>query len=151
MLPKLWTEGLAFYLDGVGFTDKYNPYDQALAPRAMAWRKPADGLSFQQTAKASHEGSGGSSLTNIPFFPYISLQVSSNRREIIGVPPKRSPIQTKKQNKAKRKHYNCKFETFKYWYSFDLSTIYISQNCLWYKDEEVFPSWMSVQRVSFIR
>jgi len=57
--PTVWTEGLAFYLDGVGFTHKYNPHDQALAPRTMAWRKPADGLSFQQTAKGSHEGSGG--------------------------------------------------------------------------------------------
>ena len=25
----------------------------------MAWRKPSDGLSFNQTAKGTHEGSGG--------------------------------------------------------------------------------------------
>ena len=55
----VWTEGIAFYLDGVGFTHKYNPHDQALAPRTMAWRRPADGLSFQQTSKGSHEGSCG--------------------------------------------------------------------------------------------
>lgn len=57
--PTIWTDGIGFYLDGTGFTHKYNPYDQALAPRTMAWRKPSDGLKFQQTAKGSHEGSGG--------------------------------------------------------------------------------------------
>ncbi len=55
----IWTEGISFYLDGVGFTHKYNPHDQALAPRTMAWRKPSDGLSYNQTSKGSHEGSGG--------------------------------------------------------------------------------------------
>ena len=57
--PTLWTEGVAFYLDGVGFTHKYNPFDQAMAPRTMAWRKPRDGLCLNQTAKGSHEGTGG--------------------------------------------------------------------------------------------
>ena len=56
---SIWTEGIGFYLDGTGFTHKYNPYDQALAPRTMAWRKPSDGLNFQQTAQGSHAGSGG--------------------------------------------------------------------------------------------
>ena len=50
---------MSFYLDGVGFTHKYNPHDQLLAPRTMAWRKPSDGLSHNQTSKGSHEGSGG--------------------------------------------------------------------------------------------
>ena len=59
LAKTVWTEGVAFYLDGVGFTHKYNPHDQALAPRTMAWRRPADGLSFQQTSKGSHEGCGG--------------------------------------------------------------------------------------------
>ena len=57
--PSVWTKGVSFYLDGVGFTHKYNPHDQSLAPRTMAWRKPSDGLCFSQTAKGSHEGSGG--------------------------------------------------------------------------------------------
>ena len=57
--PSVWTKGLSFYLDGVGFTHKYNPHDQSLAPRTMAWRKASDGLSFNQTSKGSHEGSGG--------------------------------------------------------------------------------------------
>jgi len=55
----LWTTGLAFYLDGVGFTHKYNPYDQAKAPRSMVWRRPRDGLTFERTARGSHEGTGG--------------------------------------------------------------------------------------------
>ena len=57
--PTLWTHGIFFYLDGVGFTDKTNPFDQAMSPRSMMWRKPQDGLNFQRTAKGSHEGSGG--------------------------------------------------------------------------------------------
>ena len=57
--PSVWTKGVSFYLDGVGFTHKYNPHDQSLAPRTMAWRKPSDGLSFNQTSKGSHEGSSG--------------------------------------------------------------------------------------------
>jgi hypothetical protein len=52
-------KNVSFYLDGVGFTHKYNPHDQLLAPRTMAWRKPSDGLSHNQTSKGSHEGSGG--------------------------------------------------------------------------------------------
>ena len=57
--PSVWTTGMSFYLDGVGFTHKYNPHDQSLAPRTMAWRKPSDGLSYNQTSKGSHEGSRG--------------------------------------------------------------------------------------------
>ena len=55
----MWTKGSAFYLDGVGFTPKYNQHEQALVPRPMSWRKPAGSLCFQQTAKGSHEGRGG--------------------------------------------------------------------------------------------
>ena len=57
--PSLWTSGISFYLDGVGFTHKTNPFDQAMSPRSMMWRKPQDGLCFQKTSKGSHEGSGG--------------------------------------------------------------------------------------------
>ena len=57
--PKIWTEGIAFYLDGTGFTRKYNPLDQARSPPTMSWRRPADGLPFQHTVKGSHEGTGG--------------------------------------------------------------------------------------------
>ena len=56
---NLWQDEIAFYLDGVGFTHKYNPFDQAQAPRTMAWRRPHDGLDFERTTKGSHEGVGG--------------------------------------------------------------------------------------------
>ena len=56
---NIWTEGIAFYFDGVGFAHKYNPYDQAMSPKTMTWRWPHDGLSFERTAKGSHEGTGG--------------------------------------------------------------------------------------------
>ena len=58
LAPTVWKDGIAFYLDGVGFTHKVNPRNQSLAPRTMAWRRPRDGLSYNQTAKGSHEGSG---------------------------------------------------------------------------------------------
>ena len=63
LVPTVWTDGIAFYLDEVGFTHKVNPRDQSLAPRTMAWRKPRDGLSYNQTAKGSYEGSGGRTAT----------------------------------------------------------------------------------------
>ena len=60
-LPKdFWTKDVEFYLDGASFTHKMNPFDQARAPRAMAWRKPGQGLDFGFTAKGRHEGTGGS-------------------------------------------------------------------------------------------
>ena len=59
--PKdFWTGGVEFYLDGASFTHKMNPLDQAIAPRAMVWRKPGKGLDFGFTLKRSHEGTGGS-------------------------------------------------------------------------------------------
>lgn len=56
---KLWTEGIAFYLDGVSFTHRYHPLDQAQAPKTMVWRKAHERLHFGLTAKGSHEGNGG--------------------------------------------------------------------------------------------
>ena len=46
-------------MDGASFTHKMNPFDQARAPRAMAWRKPGQGFDFGFTGKGSHEGTGG--------------------------------------------------------------------------------------------
>ena len=57
--PSIWTEGIAFYLDGSGFTHKFKPFDQARTPTTMTWRRASDGLNFDRTAKGSHEGTGG--------------------------------------------------------------------------------------------
>ena len=55
----IWTKNIAFYLDGVSFTHKTNPADEAKAPRGRIWRKANKGLNRACTAKGSHEGSGG--------------------------------------------------------------------------------------------
>ena len=56
---EIWTKGIAFYLDGVGFQHKYNPFEEAISSKTMAWRKRNEGLSQHCTAKGSHVGSGG--------------------------------------------------------------------------------------------
>ena len=48
---------ICFYLDGVSFNNKYNPLDDALAPKGKIWRKRKEGLSV--TAKGTHIGLGG--------------------------------------------------------------------------------------------
>ena len=57
--PNIWTHGICFYLDGVSFTHKYNPSDQARAPKTTAWRRRNEGLKYKCTTKGSHEGTGG--------------------------------------------------------------------------------------------
>lgn len=57
--PEVWTEQMAFYVDGVSFTYKRRPKDQALAPRGRVWRKKSEGLVRGCTAKGSKEGTGG--------------------------------------------------------------------------------------------
>ena len=57
--PNFWKQGVSFYLDGVSFTHKFNPADQARAPKTIAWRRPNEGLKYKCTAKGSHEGTGG--------------------------------------------------------------------------------------------
>ena len=49
--------GIYFYLDGVSFHHKYNPLDDARAPKGKIWRKRKGGRSV--TAKGTHVGSGG--------------------------------------------------------------------------------------------
>lgn len=58
----VWTQEIAFYLDGTGFAYKTNPLDQALAPRTRVWRKRSEGLDFRCTAKGQKTGSGGKVL-----------------------------------------------------------------------------------------
>lgn len=55
----VWQNQVAFYLDGVSFTHKTNPADEAKAPKGRIWRKQNEGMDKGCTAKGSHEGSGG--------------------------------------------------------------------------------------------
>ena len=62
-MATLWTEEIAFYLDGASFKHKHNPADQARAPKGRIWRKSHEGLRIGCTAKGSHCGSGGRMVT----------------------------------------------------------------------------------------
>ena len=55
---NIWTEGIAFYLDGVNFVHKTRPKDQTCAPRKKVWRKRKDGLKSGCVAKGRKEGTG---------------------------------------------------------------------------------------------
>lgn len=57
--PEVWKDDIAFYLDGVSFTYKRRPKEQALAPRGRVWRKKSEGLARGCTAKGKKEGTGG--------------------------------------------------------------------------------------------
>ena len=59
---KVWTEKVAFYFDGVNFTYKLNPKDQALAPRGRIWRQQGEGKKPGCVAKGKKEGTGGKTL-----------------------------------------------------------------------------------------
>ena len=59
---EIWTEGIAFYLDGTGFTYKRNPLDQARARKARVWRKKSEGMVPGCIAKGHKEGTGGKVL-----------------------------------------------------------------------------------------
>ena len=56
---EFWKNDVAFYLDGVSFVYKTNPYDQARAPGSRMWRKPSQGLKRGCTSKGKKEGTGG--------------------------------------------------------------------------------------------
>jgi len=57
--PTVWTDSVAFYLDGVSFIYKTNPLDQARAPKGRVWRKKSQGLTRGCLAKGSKSGAGG--------------------------------------------------------------------------------------------
>lgn len=57
--PSVWTDSVAFYLDGVSFVHKTNPLDQARAPKGRVWRKRSEGLTQGCLAKGSKSGTGG--------------------------------------------------------------------------------------------
>ena len=52
-----WTKRISFYLDGVGFVYKKNPYEEARSSGNMTWRTAKEGI--QVTAKGRKEGTGG--------------------------------------------------------------------------------------------
>ena len=56
---ELWTQKIAFYLDGVAFAHKTNPRSRARAPTGRTYRKKSEGLNQYCTAKGSKVGSGG--------------------------------------------------------------------------------------------
>lgn len=68
---SFWTETVCFYLDGVSFVHKYNPYSKSCAPACRIWRKANEGLSPGCTSKGSHVGSGG---RTVKFFVAISYR-----------------------------------------------------------------------------
>lgn len=57
--PSVWTDTIAFYLDGVSFVYKTNPMDQARAPKVRVWRKKSEGLTQGCLAKGVKAGTGG--------------------------------------------------------------------------------------------
>jgi transposase len=54
----IWTEGIAFYLDGVNFVYKRRPNEQTCAPRKKVWRRRNEGLKPGCVAKGRKEGTG---------------------------------------------------------------------------------------------
>ena len=62
---SFWSEHVSFYLDGVGFEYKTNPFDHARAPKSREWRRDDEGLIL--TTKGKKEG-----CTNSNFMVGIS-------------------------------------------------------------------------------
>lgn len=58
--PQFFSEDIKFYLDGVSFVHKRNPYGEAMRPKARVWRKRNEGLKV--TAKGSKDLAGGKRL-----------------------------------------------------------------------------------------
>ena len=55
---NIWTEEIAFYLDGVNFVYKTHPNEQICAPKKKVWRKKCEGLQQGCVAKGRKEGTG---------------------------------------------------------------------------------------------
>ena len=68
--PDVWTNKIAFYLDGVSFVYKSNPMDQARAPRGRIWRKACKGLKQGCVAKGNKAGTGGKLVKMIVAISY---------------------------------------------------------------------------------
>ena len=48
---NIWTEVISFYLDGVGYQHKYNPFDEGKSVKSMIWRQRSEDLDSLCTAK----------------------------------------------------------------------------------------------------
>ena len=55
--PNFFCDEVAFYLDGVSFVHKYNPFNAAMTPKSRVWRQKCEGLKI--TTKGSKELAGG--------------------------------------------------------------------------------------------
>jgi transposase len=55
---SVWTDDIAFYLDGVNFVYKTKPKDQTYAPTKRVWRRKTEGLKQGCIAKGKKEGTG---------------------------------------------------------------------------------------------
>ena len=67
---SLWTEKIAFYLDGVSFAYKRNPKSQGQAPTGRIWRRQSEGLMSGCTAKGSKSDTGGKYVRIIAAISY---------------------------------------------------------------------------------
>ena len=54
--PNFWCEGIALYVDGVGFEYKSNPYEHAKSLGSREWRMKSEGLQLNCTSKGRKEG-----------------------------------------------------------------------------------------------
>ena len=72
---------ICFYLDGVSFNNKYNPLDDALAPKGKIWRKRKEGLSV--TAKGTRVGSGGRVVKRIVVLMQGSVMLPPRQPRVV--------------------------------------------------------------------
>ena len=73
---NIWTEGISFYLNGVGYQHKYSPFDEAKSVKRMTWRQRSEGLDPPCIVKGSHTGSGGR-------MAHFIVAISFNKRVIL--------------------------------------------------------------------
>ena len=72
-LPKnFWTYRIEFYLNEVSFTHKTKPFDQARAPKTMAWGRSDQGIDFRFSNLLQSEAVKGL-LEVFPFYDFSSL------------------------------------------------------------------------------
>ena len=77
----VWTQKIAFYLDGVGFVYKRNPRDQAMPPAGRVWRMKKEGLLQGCTAKGQACGTGGKYVKMIVAISYDKGVIICQRYE----------------------------------------------------------------------